>query len=97
MDVFGLRDRLIEDYSDFVKGFIHILDSRISQQVDQELKTGLLWPDPLIQLNPSFELGETVDELVKDGILHETCSKVFRKGKSEAGIGYDKGYYSPKW
>ena len=85
MDVFGLRDCLIEDYSDFVKGFIHILDKRISQQVEEELNTGLLWPDPLIQLNPSFEPGETVDELVKDGILHEMCSKVFRKGKSEEG------------
>jgi len=24
MDVFGLRDRLIEDYSDFVKGFTRL-------------------------------------------------------------------------
>ena len=89
MDVFRLRDRLIEDYSDFVRGFIHILDTRISQKVDEELDTGLLWPDPLIQLNPSFQPGETIDELVNEGLLHELCSGVFRKGKSEAGI--DRG------
>lgn len=89
MDVFGLRDRLIDDYSDFVKGFIHILDERISQQVEKELNTGLLWPDPLIQLNPSFEPGETIDGLVESGILHKMCSKVFRKGKSETGLDRD--------
>jgi hypothetical protein len=29
-----------------------------------------LWPDPLIQLNPTFKPGKTVDELVTAGVLN---------------------------
>ena len=50
-------------------------------EVLSNLAEGLLWPDPLIQLNPSFEAGETIDELVGEGILHEECARVFRKNK----------------
>jgi len=38
----------------------------------------LLWPEPLIQLNPSFESGGTIDELVDEGLLHEECRRAFR-------------------
>ena len=57
MDIFGLRDKLVKDYSDYVTSFIHISDDRIREYVDSSLVQGLLWPDPLIQLNPSFEPG----------------------------------------
>ena len=51
----------------------------------QRLHAGLLWPEPLLQLNPSFEPGAWIDELVADNILHEECRKIFRKGKDAAG------------
>jgi len=35
----------------------------------------------LIQLNPSFEPGAGIDELVDDGTLHEACRRIFRKEK----------------
>ena len=73
MDVFGLRDKLVNDYAGYVQSFIHILDDRISEHVNSNLAQGLLWPDPLIQLNPSFEPGEYIDELVQQNILHEEC------------------------
>ena len=63
MDVFALRDRLIEDYSSYIRSFINIQDQRVAEYVRQELERGLLWPDPLIQLNPSFEPGPWVDDL----------------------------------
>ena len=34
-----------------------------------ELKNGLLWPEPLLQLNPSFEPGGYIDELIDAGQL----------------------------
>lgn len=83
MNVFELRDQLISDYSDYIRGFIHIADQRVRQCVDDELAAGRLWPRPLIQLNPSFEPGGTVDELVARGLLHEECRRIFRR-KSEA-------------
>ena len=40
-----------------------------AQTVDAELEAGLLWPEPLVQLNPSFAPGGTIDDLVADGTL----------------------------
>jgi hypothetical protein len=84
MNVFELRNRLITDYGHFVRGFMHIQDARIRDQVEEELRTGLLWPAPLIQLNPSFEPGAWLDALVDDGILHAECRQIFRKDKSSS-------------
>lgn len=78
MDVFALRDQLIDDYAAYIESFITISDVRIRQLVEDELKEGLLWPDPLLQLNPNFESGPWIDDLVTDGTLHPLCREVFR-------------------
>ena len=78
MNIFALRDRLVKDYADYVQSFILIQDERIRNHVDENLEDGFLWPDPLIQMNPSFEPGEWIDELVQQEILHEECSRIFR-------------------
>src|SRR6266566_6787255 len=87
MNVFELRDRLTGDYSDFVRSFIHIRDDRIREAVQAELQGGLLWPDPLIQLNPSFEAGEWVEELVAQGVLHDECKRIFRIKPEPGSLG----------
>lgn len=87
MNVFDLRDRLIEDYSAYIRSFIRIQDERIGQHVDESLDGGLLWPDPLIQLNPSFEPGEWIDELVSNGTLHAECARIFRIKPDPSGQG----------
>ncbi len=78
MDVFELRDKLIDDYSSFINGFIHIKNDNIKKLVVDELKNGILWPNPLIQINPFFTAGDSIDKLIADGILHPDCSKIFR-------------------
>jgi len=78
VNVFDLRDRLITDYSSFVTSFLNIRDTRISHYVTNELKNGALWPEPLIQLNPAFEPGESIEDLVSLGVIHPECSKIFR-------------------
>ncbi|MDO5537588.1 MAG: DEAD/DEAH box helicase, partial [Desulfovibrionaceae bacterium] len=40
------------------------------------------WPEPLLQLNPTFAPGGSIDDLVKQDILHPLCSEIFRIGKS---------------
>lgn len=57
MDVFHLRDQLVHDYANYIGSFINIRDPHIKHHVDDELQNGLLWPPPLIQLNPNFETG----------------------------------------
>ena len=78
MDVFGIRNRLINDYASYIRSFIHLRDPIISEKVYESLTEGLLWPDPLIQLNPAFEPGEWIEELVAEGVLHPECRKIFR-------------------
>jgi hypothetical protein len=87
MDVFDLRDRLVSDYADYTRSFITIADARIREHVDAELDSGLLWPDPIVQLNPSFAPGETVDEFVDTGILHQECRRIFRRKQTQEDAG----------
>jgi ATP-dependent helicase YprA (DUF1998 family) len=67
--------------------FISATTDRIRTKVEEELQAGLLWPEPLIQLNPSFEPGAWIDDLVADGILHDACRHIFRKEKSASVAG----------
>ena len=57
MDVFDLHQHVVNDYAAYTKSFIRIADERISSTVHQEIADGLLWPEPLLQLNPSFAPG----------------------------------------
>lgn len=82
MNVFDLRQRLVDDYADFTRSFVVIRDERIALKVDEELDAGLLWPEPILQLNPAFESGGTVDELVAERLLHPQAANIFRRGKS---------------
>ena len=84
MDVFQLRDRIISDYSTYIQSFIKVADDRIYREVEAELEGGALWPEPLIQLNPFFEPGGSIDDLVAEGLLQPECSRIFRIGKGEA-------------
>ncbi len=73
MDVFDLRARLVADYQSYTRSFIKIRDERISSFVDHALTTGAFWPEPLLQLNPTFLPGGTIDDLVAQKALHEKC------------------------
>lgn len=84
MDIFRYRERLIEDYRSYVGSFVTVREPRIRDLVEKTFREGDLWPDPLIQLNPAFEPGEWIDDLVAEGTLHRTAAKVFRKGKTAA-------------
>src|SRR5437899_11079705 len=86
MNVFELRERLISDYSSYIRSFIRIRDQRVRDLVASCLDQGLLWPDPLIQLNPNFEFAGSVDAMSAEGILHSECARVFRAKKLE-GVG----------
>lgn len=79
MNVFQLRDRLIDDYAKYIRSFISISDARIREYVDQAMVEGLLWPEPLIQLNPSFKPAKSIDQLVDESVLHEECRRIFQK------------------
>jgi ATP-dependent helicase YprA (DUF1998 family)/very-short-patch-repair endonuclease len=85
MQVFQFRDRIVEHYASYIRSFINIADARIREKLEQELAAGLLWRDPLVQLNPTFQSGASVDELVASGLLHPKCGGIFRRNKQGSG------------
>jgi len=87
MDIFKLLENIISAYESYIRSFFRIKDTKILEFVDSKISDGFLWPDPLVQLNPSFELGSTIDGLVQHKILHEECSKIFRIKKHPKDFG----------
>ncbi len=87
MNIFSFRDRLIADYAEYVKSFMRFDREDLRKFVEEALAAGALWPDALIQLNPSFEPGKSVDELVADGVLQKGAERIFRRDKSDVDGG----------
>ncbi|MBU2622575.1 MAG: DEAD/DEAH box helicase, partial [Proteobacteria bacterium] len=83
MDIFSFRDRLINDYSEYVKSFMRFEREDLKKFVGEALDAGALWPDALIQLNPSFEPGKTIDALVTEGVLHKGSERIFQRDKTD--------------
>ncbi|HWV56042.1 MAG TPA: hypothetical protein VNZ57_01100 [Longimicrobiales bacterium] len=52
MDVFALRDSLIDEYSSFARSFTTIRARDLREPVAAAYESGRFWPDPLIQINP---------------------------------------------
>lgn len=81
MNVFEVRKSLINDYRKYVQSFVEVADPRIAEKVAKHFEEGDLWPEALLQLNPSFESGKSINELVDEGVLHSECRQIFRAGK----------------
>ena len=78
MDVFEVRDKVIDDYRSFTTASIDIKDARLKDYYQSELDRDRQWPEPWISLNPAFQPGGRIDELVAEGILHPDCDPIFR-------------------
>lgn len=83
MNIFDLRNNIISDYASYIRSFIQIRDTTIRNRVENELfQQGFLWPEPLIQLNPLFKQGRSIDTLISQNVLHPACSRIFRRDKT---------------
>jgi ATP-dependent helicase YprA (DUF1998 family) len=78
MDVFALRDRVIADYRGYIESFVRIRDERVADFVDQVFERGDLWPEAILQLNPAYRPGPTLDELAGQGVLLPATAQFFR-------------------
>lgn len=79
MDVFALRDQVVGEYERYVRGFLVIREADLREKVDAYFSAQHLWPEPMVQLNPTFARGRSVDDLVAAGDLHEGCGRAFRR------------------
>lgn len=77
MDVLALHKRAVDRYQSYIRSFIDIRDDDIRKEVTAQLDSGKLWPEPLIQFNPAYKPGESVEALVQEGVLHPELAHVF--------------------
>lgn len=63
MDIFQVREQLIDDYRQFTSSFVKVREDehRLKQHVDDRMASGEQWPDPWVPLNPNFASGGTID------------------------------------
>lgn len=78
VDIFNLHKDIIEDYKSFVNSFINIKDTTLRSYVESEINRGKFWPEPLIQFNPSFKRGTSVQALCNNGTLHPEIENIFK-------------------
>lgn len=78
MNVFDTHAKIVGDYADYIRSFINISDPAIRRTVDGALSEGRLWPDPLLQFNPAYELAGSIDALTRSGILHGEIVNIFQ-------------------
>jgi ATP-dependent helicase YprA (DUF1998 family) len=86
VDIFDLDQALIERYESFARSFSEIRAPEIQTQVDAAYVDQRFWPEPLITINPRFEAGASVAQLVALNVLDSALSKIFAAGPDRAPI-----------
>jgi ATP-dependent helicase YprA (DUF1998 family) len=77
MNVFQIHSGIIDDYATYIRSFLNIADPTIREVVEGELSKGKLWPEPLLQFNPSFEKAGTVAALAHAATFHPAMVDIF--------------------
>lgn len=78
MDVFSLRDSIVGEYRKFATSFTTIHAEDIRAQVEAIYSEGRFWPDPLLQINPSYKRGLNLETLIANGALDPQTADIFR-------------------
>lgn len=78
MDVFSLRDTVVGEYRKFATSFTTIHAEDIRQQVEAIYAEARFWPEPLIQINPSYKKGANLADLIGGGALEPRTADIFR-------------------
>lgn len=89
MDIFSLREQLIEDYRLFTGSFATPRNPKIQALLERRQADNAQRPDPWLSLNPAFATGGSVDDLVGEGRLHPECARIFRRKESPTDAGRD--------
>ena len=78
MDIFNLDETVIDRYKAFARSFTKIRSRALKAKVDELYGTKRFWPEPLIQLNPHYADGGSIQDFVNAGDLEPECADVFR-------------------
>ena len=58
MNLIHYHDKIIANYRNYIQSFLNIKDPGITNFVEREINDKKLWPEPLVQFNPTFEKSE---------------------------------------
>ncbi len=83
-NIFDLHKDILDDYKLYIDSFINIADEKILATVRKDFDSGNLYPEPLVQFNPSFESGGSVEDLVNNGVLVKEFNNIFYDGENNS-------------
>jgi superfamily II DNA/RNA helicase/very-short-patch-repair endonuclease len=83
-NIFDLHTDILSDYKLYIDSFINITDKRILATVKKDFDSGNLYPEPLVQFNPSFESGGSVEDLIDKGVLVKEFNNIFYDGENNS-------------
>jgi len=86
VNIFDLDEALVERYAAFARSFSIFRAPEIADQIDKIYGGRKFWPDPLITINPRFEPGRSIDELVTDGVLDPALASIFAAGNPKVSL-----------
>jgi superfamily II DNA/RNA helicase len=78
VDVFDLRQQIVQDYANFARSFTRVRADDLKHQVDAIYAKDQFWPEPLLQITPYYERGASIDELAATGEVTATTAAIFR-------------------
>ncbi|VVD31061.1 DEAD/DEAH box helicase [Paraburkholderia dioscoreae] len=78
MHVLETHGQIISDYASYIRSFLNIEDPKILAEVESKLSDGRLWPEPLLQFNPAFQMVGSVAEQAAKGAFHPALSDIFK-------------------
>jgi hypothetical protein len=78
MDVFDLRQHIVQDYANFARSFTRVKATDLKRQIDEIYAKDQFWPEPLLQITPYYERGASLDELAASGEVTPTTAAIFR-------------------
>lgn len=78
MNIISQYNNLKDRYKDYISSFISIKDKRIEEKVSRSIREEKMWPPALIQFNPNFALGLSVEQMIANGLpIHKNLTKFF--------------------
>ncbi len=62
-DIFSFHRTIMDGFKSYAMSFVDINDAALAREVEQRGLQDSLWPDPLIQFNPSYQPGAPIEPM----------------------------------
>ena len=86
MDVFSLEEYVLKNYKNFARSFSKFKSPEIKEKVEEIYDSNRYWPDPLIQLNPHYKSGQSIQSFIDSNDLEPECAQAFRNDGTDPNL-----------